>query len=105
MSDWMSELLKIRDDLTADGNMDIFSHVALQIHELVEQYGWRPVSEPPEKEGWYFVTTNLDGEIEVDVSEYNPLKIGGDHFAMIGVMAWAPMLDPYKCETREGTGQ
>ncbi len=92
--DWMSELKKRSNSLYGMGN---YLESGL-IDDIIDEYGWHPVSEPPEKDGWYFVTLEENScySTEVALMQYNPLRNSGDHWAIDGVIAWMPLPEPYQ---------
>jgi len=99
--DWMSELKQIKYRLY--NKERITSHLA-DVNFIIKKYGWHPVSEPPEKDGWYLVTLeeNSCHSAEVALMQYNPLRNSGDHWAIDGVIAWMPLPEPYQEEASNG---
>jgi hypothetical protein len=71
------------------------------IDKLIADYGWHPVSEPPEKDGEYFVTVKETDRHEsfVTIDVYNPLKFIGDHWQLDDVVSWMPLPKPYRAKS------
>jgi hypothetical protein len=68
-----------------------FSILKLENAKLKEQLRWRPVSELPEKEGWYLCKTQYaDDTFGVETVFFN-----GKNFIYSRVIAWLPIPPSY----------
>ena len=100
MADWISELKELAMSLVV-GHGD-YLPISNDIFRLIIKHGWHPVSEPPPDGGWYLVTydcTYYGGQgIDTTMQEYNPLHFSGDHWGMLGVIAWMSLPEPFNSE-------
>jgi hypothetical protein len=105
--DWMSKLKSISEYLSekrADVDASIINDA---LTKILTEYGWHPVSEPPDKDGEYLIYWQWsEGDPVMAVGEYDPLHIAGDHWGVDCVIAWMPLPDKFNKENAIlGAGQ
>jgi regulator of replication initiation timing len=94
----MTELMKQREEekeiLKSDMTVTVpafvvneYNQLKLENDKLKEQLRWRPVSEKPEKDGWYLCKTRYaDNTFGVETVFFN-----GRNFIYSRVIAWLPI--------------
>lgn len=90
MSDLFGKLNSLRSVAVCEKQ----PYIADELFNLINEYGWRPVSKNPEFNGFYVVSCFSGG----DQGEH---KVGIDYFfggvfTRRDVIAWMPLPDPYQ---------
>ena len=95
MSDWISEL-KEAVDVALRYNEDVdktATGLIYSIDMIIGEYGWHPVSEKPDKEGYYIVSFSVLGK-EPKVA----IIFLKEPFQFYEMYGWMPLPEPYKSE-------
>ena len=78
---------KVLDGKTIEEFQEIIRNQCDEISALKSQLTWRPVSEKPEKEGWYLCKVEyVDDTIGEETVFFN-----GEHFVFSNVKKWLPI--------------
>ena len=91
MSDWMSELKDAANAAFGEGGLDEkTSELVFAIARIVGEYGWHPVTKPPEKEDYYLVCFYVSGQAPRTAISW----FRGGSFQLANVYAWMPKPEP-----------